>query len=462
MAERSVHVARVSGTGQDEDNQLPDLQGWSDGHGYEVKAEIKIHGKSAFHGHHKEELYQAVRLVELGKADVVVMWALDRSSRQGLRAAVDFRSAIQDAGGRLEFTEEPELNGTDNDADEAFANAAIDARRESEKRIRRIKAGNAKAVANGAAMRRPKYGWTLDGRKRRKAWVPDDGAKAEVIRGLFERAAEGMPLRQLQDWARGQDGSIRWSWGHVRRIIADTAYYGRAETTVDGQPYVYECPPIVELGLWQKANATLKDPKRYARPPESPFTGIITCGACGRGVRRTSSAGQGSSERRYWRCTGGCPGHKYAPLSARIDAAIRSIQAELFDEVPVEDTDTREVRRTLLNSELRDIGRKGLSPDAMVKRIGEITAGLAAIDAETKPRKRVERNGLGVGVGEAYAALDHDDPACVNTWLRRHNVRIWAGGNTAEIIMRESSAFDADGQSAYGEQGLVITWWLKP
>src|SRR5947207_4326196 len=86
--------------------------------------------------------------------------------------------------GRLEFTEEPELNGDDNNADEAFAQAAIDARRESEKRIRRIETGNRKTVDNGAAIRKPKFGWMLGGRKRRKEWVIDEG-KALIVRGIF-------------------------------------------------------------------------------------------------------------------------------------------------------------------------------------------------------------------------------------------------------------------------------------
>ena len=120
----------------------------------------------------------------------------------------------------------------------------------------------------------------------------------------------------------------------------------------------------------------------------------------------------------------------------------------------------RQVRLTLLESELASIGRKGLSPADMITRIGEISAEMDAVRAEGAPRGRVQRKGTGVTVGEAYKALDHDDPAAVNAWLKARNVRVWCGGPTAEIAMRESARIDGSEQAAYAEAGMVITWWL--
>jgi hypothetical protein len=49
--------------------------------------------------------------------------------------------------------------------------------------------------------------------------------------------------------------------------------------------------------------------------------------------------------------------------------ALQSIGAELFEEIIVKADDMRKVRLTLLESELASIGRKGLKPADMIKRI---------------------------------------------------------------------------------------------
>jgi DNA invertase Pin-like site-specific DNA recombinase len=384
MQERSVHVARVSSTGQDEDNQIPDLEGWSQRQGYVVADTIRIHGKSAFHGHHKAELYKAVRMIEAGLADVIVMWALDRASRQGIDAAFRFRFAVQDAGGRVEFTEYPELNGDSQEAQRAWADFADDARRESEKRIRRISSGNRRTVDNGAAIRKPKYGYALVGSKRAKEWTVDE-PKAAVVRGMYERAVSGAALGTIAVWAAAQDGG-HWDASRARKILADTAYMGKAETRVNGDPYTYECPAIVEVETWERANAAVKAPKRYVRAAVSPFAGIVSCGLCGTVMRRTSEGGGSHrvTSGRYWRCPTGCGNVRYDEYTGRVHAALAGISAEVFEEVIVKAEDMRHVRLTLLESELAGIGRKGLSPAAMITRISEISAEMEAVRAEKR------------------------------------------------------------------------------
>jgi hypothetical protein len=460
MQERSVQVARVSSTGQDEDNQIPDLDSWSQRHGYVIAGTIRIHGKSAFHGHHKAELDKAVRMIEAGLADVIVMWALDRASRQGIDAAFRFRFAVQDVGGRVEFTEYPELNGDGQEAQRAWADFADDARRESEKRIRRISSGNRRTVDNGAAMRRPKYGYALAGSKRSKEWAVDE-QKAGVVRGMYERAMAGGTLGSIALWAAAQDGG-RWDASRARKILADTAYIGRAETRVNREAYTYECPAIVSVETWERANAAVKAPKRYVRAAVSPFAGIVVCGHCGTVMLRTSEGGGSHrvSSSRYWRCPKGCGNVRYGEFSGRIHGALSGIGAELLEEVVIKADDMRQVRLTLLESELAGIGRKGLSPADMITRISEISAEMEAVRAERAPRGRIQRKGTGVSVGDAYGALGHDDPVAVNAWLKAHNVRVWCGGPTAEIALRESSRVGGVGQAAYAENGMVVTWWL--
>jgi hypothetical protein len=177
---------------------------------------------------------------------------------------------------------------------------------------------------------------------------------------------------------------------------------------------------------------------------------------------RTSEGGGSHrvTSSRYWRCPAGCGNVRYGEFSGRIHNALSGITAELLEEVIIKSDDMRQVRLTLLESELAGIGRKGLSPAAMISRINEISAEMEAVRAERAPRGRIQRKGTGVSVGEAYRVLGHDDPVAVNAWLKAHNVRVWCGGPTAEIVVRESGRLGAAGQAAYADDGMVVTWWL--
>jgi hypothetical protein len=370
------------------------------------------------------------------------------------------------AGGRVEVTEEPELNAApgreEQEIQKAWSDAGHIAWLESKKRISRIRNGNTRAVGNGAALRKPKYGYQIGGNKRRKFWIIDD-VKAKVVRGMYARAINGETLGAIAVWAVTADGG-KWDASRVRKIITDTAYMGKAETKVNGEPYIYECPEIVSVETWQRANAAVKAPKRYVRAAVSPFAGIVRCGNCGTVMLRTSE-GTGSrvGSGRYWRCpkqADGCKNVRYQEFSGRIHAALSGITAELFEEVIVKAEDMRQVRLTLLNDELAGIGRKGLSPADMIARITQISAEMEAVRAERAPRGHIERKGSGVIVGEAYKALDHDDPESVNAWLKARNVRVWCGGDAAAIAVRESIPGGEAHQAAYTEPGMVITWWL--
>jgi DNA invertase Pin-like site-specific DNA recombinase len=453
MSDRAVLLARVSKTGQDEDNQLPDLEKWSDSHGYTVVDTIRIHGKSAFTGKHKPDLDRAVRMVEAGQADVLVFWTLDRASRQGIDAALRFKFSVVDAGGRIEFTEYQELNGTGADAERAWADFADDARRESERRQRRVTAGLNRATGNGAALHHVKFGYAIVGSRRNKTWVVDE-PKAAMVRGMYERSAAGESLGAVGRWATTQ-GFGNWQASRVRKLLLDTAYYGLVKTTVNGGRYEHDCPALVSLELWERANASARTARRYVRVPESPFAGVLRCGHCDTVLRRTSMSGNGSALR-YWRCPKRCGNHAYEPLSAQVHDALKAITAELTEERIVRDEDMRAVRLKNLEAELSGIGRAGLSPGDMVARIQQIDAEMTAIKAEAAPRGRLEYKGLGVGVGEAYSALDHLDHVTVNAWLKGHHLNVWVGETDVQLLwLRRMGITDP-----FVSGDLLVTWHL--
>jgi hypothetical protein len=473
MTDRAILAPRVSTKAQDESNQLPDLEGYALEQGYEVVQVVSIKA-SASKGLHLEELYAAIAMIAGGLADVLILWTADRLSRQGLEAALDLRRRVREAGGRLEFSEDPELSGMGNDVDEAFGKQATDARRETEKRMKRTSRGHARAVANNAAVRRPRYGWTLTGPKRHREWVISEPA-ATVMRGVFQRAADGQSLRQIMAWARTQDTSRKWEHAELRRMIADTAYHGRDETSIGtdvaldengvmgfvSEVYVYECPAIVTIELWSLANVRIGEPKRYVKPAVTPYAGIIYCSACDRVMRRTS-AGTGSG-RRYWRCQQGHGSYRYESTTSRIHQALSSITAQLYKEEIVKSLDTRDARLKVLKAEQENIGRHGYSVEKMIQRLQEIQSKVAEIEAEVKPRGRIERTPLETSLGEAYTALDHNNAVAVNQWLKEQNIRITLGDVEAELwVLRKMGINDAYSEPSGepGEPGMVITWHL--
>jgi hypothetical protein len=62
--------------------------------------------------------------------------------------------------------------------------------------------------------------------------------------------------------------------------------------------------------------------------------------------------------------------------------------------------------------------------------------------------------------GYFASAYDHDGPATLNEWLKKHSVRIWRGRQLRRIALREKARIGREEQAAYAGSGMVITWWL--
>jgi DNA invertase Pin-like site-specific DNA recombinase len=91
MTSRCAIWARVSTDEQESDNQLAELRHGAARRGLEVAAEYVLDGASAWkgeHREHREQLGQALADTRLGRYDVLLCWALDRLSREGVEAAL--------------------------------------------------------------------------------------------------------------------------------------------------------------------------------------------------------------------------------------------------------------------------------------------------------------------------------------------------------------------------------------
>ena len=97
MIEKAGVLLRVSDSGPHTENQLPDLQAWASRRGLEVVQLYELQ-ESAWRGAHEKMLSQVYRDARQGKFQVLLIWALDRLSREGPLATLEIVHRLGKAG----------------------------------------------------------------------------------------------------------------------------------------------------------------------------------------------------------------------------------------------------------------------------------------------------------------------------------------------------------------------------
>jgi len=165
MKVKCVIYARVSGKAQETANQIDILTSWAEQKDFEV-VEIYQEQESAWKSGHQKELARLKADVMRHRFEVVLVWALDRLSREGSAAILNLIDSLKAYGVRVlsyqeSWTEAPGAIG-----EILYAIAGWVARMESERRSERTKAGLARAIKSGSKLGRPKG--SKDKQKRRR------------------------------------------------------------------------------------------------------------------------------------------------------------------------------------------------------------------------------------------------------------------------------------------------------
>ena len=166
MSERAALWLRVSTGDQTTDNQHTALEAFAGRLGLEVVTTFDVEA-SAYNGNHRPALKAAQAAAQAGEFDVLVVWALDRLNRQGIRSTLNIIEAFKSRGARVVSLQEPWLNGPPEFTDLLTAVLAWAAQFESSRKSERVKAGMARAAAQGKQIGRPKG--SRDKTKRRRA-----------------------------------------------------------------------------------------------------------------------------------------------------------------------------------------------------------------------------------------------------------------------------------------------------
>jgi putative DNA-invertase from lambdoid prophage Rac len=162
---RTCIYSRVSTGQQETENQIMVLTSWADQRGFEV---VKVYQEeeSAWRNGHQRELATLIADARKGRFQMVLVWALDRLSREGALAILSLVQKLSTCGVKVLSYQESWTEAPGEVAELLYALTGWVARMESQRRSERTKAGLARVKAQGKCLGRPLG--SKDRRKRKK------------------------------------------------------------------------------------------------------------------------------------------------------------------------------------------------------------------------------------------------------------------------------------------------------
>ena len=137
---------------------MPDVERFAAHHGYDVAQTYTV-SESAWNGgkdggEYRRTLKQALDDAHPGKFSVLIVWALDRITREGAEGALRIIRQFRERGCTVVSVKESWLNGSPEIQDVLVAFAGWMAQQESARRSERIRAGLERRRAEGQAVGR--------------------------------------------------------------------------------------------------------------------------------------------------------------------------------------------------------------------------------------------------------------------------------------------------------------------
>lgn len=140
--------SRVSTREQETENQLVALRAWAKARGFEVVTEYVLE-ESAWNGKHQAALEQALGDAHRGRYQVLLVWALDRLSRQGIEAMLSVMRRFREKGVMVLSHQEPWTDGSPATQELLTSIFAWMAEQESRRKSERVKAALALRRSKG-------------------------------------------------------------------------------------------------------------------------------------------------------------------------------------------------------------------------------------------------------------------------------------------------------------------------
>ena len=162
--------SRVSTGEQDTNNQSVVLAHWADQRGFEV---VKVYEEeeSAWKSGHQRVLTNLIADARRRKFQAVLVWALDRLSREGALAILSLVNSLSVCGVKVLSYQESWTEAPGELAELLYALTGWVARMESQRRSERTKAGLARVKAQGKRLGRPPGSKDRKKRRRRQGFT---------------------------------------------------------------------------------------------------------------------------------------------------------------------------------------------------------------------------------------------------------------------------------------------------
>ena len=151
---KAVLYLRVSTKEQHTDNQLQPLEQFCKSRGYEV-VRVYAENESAWQAGHQREWARLMHDAEARRFNAVVVWALDRVTRQGVSSLFLQIQALRRCNVNLISVQEQWLEGLGEFSELFVSMCGFIANFESKRRSERTKAGLIRAIQGGAKLGRP-------------------------------------------------------------------------------------------------------------------------------------------------------------------------------------------------------------------------------------------------------------------------------------------------------------------
>lgn len=145
---RAVIYARVSTEDQDATNQIIALENLAKQRGWDIAA-VYQEEASAWKAGHQKEFAKMLKKASIHEFQVLLVWALDRITRQGVRAILPLIDNLKSYGVQVISLQEPWTEQSGMQSELLYSITAWVAKSESERLSQRIKAGLEKRKAKG-------------------------------------------------------------------------------------------------------------------------------------------------------------------------------------------------------------------------------------------------------------------------------------------------------------------------
>jgi site-specific DNA recombinase len=323
--------------------------------GFEVMA-VHTDLESGYRRNARRPGYEALlKDVRQGAVKAVVIWKLDRLTRQGIRQVAPLLEVLEQSGAILLSVHDP-IDTSSALGEGTLGLLASVAKQESENisvRSRRAKLHHAQAGRHKDGGPRA-FGLTGD-------WsevVPDE---ARLIRSAAERVLSGDSLRSIvMDWRK--EGVITstgrpWSTAALRGLLLQPRLYGvrvhEGHAVAKGT-----WPAILDETTCRRLTAVLTDPRRRSGRPIRSYllTGFLRCGKCGGRMRSTHPKGG----KRKYSCPPkpeGCNGTAILADDAECEVAAQVLTAmdspKLQDRLGNEDGPAEELAEAIAADEMK-------------------------------------------------------------------------------------------------------------